>query len=224
MILIGLAEVGLLEEERHAQHALPEIHRALLGGSDDCDVVNALHLCLLHRTLLLVIPLKIVALFQAPERFMPSHPSRGYAASICGASRFISTTHSTTTWSSSERCGAHAENEARSSSLERATPCHRGELMDGTSRLIHRIGLGFRAMMPSSPETINSMNRQLRGSVSDHSRSQKGNDLLREVLGTRIGKDELRNIEEFGRHAGFEERTTRFRQLVLGREPSDSVD
>jgi len=48
VILIRLAKVGLLEEERHAQQALPEIHRALLGGSNDCDVVNALHLRLLH--------------------------------------------------------------------------------------------------------------------------------------------------------------------------------
>jgi hypothetical protein len=50
------------------------------------------------------------------------------------------------------------------------------------------------------------MNRQLRESVSDHSRSPQGNDLLREVLRERlVGKDGLRNIEEFGRHAGFDE-------------------
>ena len=53
VILIGLAEVGLLEEERHTEHALPEIHRALLSGSDDCDMVNALNLCLFHALLLL---------------------------------------------------------------------------------------------------------------------------------------------------------------------------
>src|SRR6516165_4029747 len=48
VILSRIAQVGLFEEERHAQHALPEIHRALPGGSDDCDVVNALHLCRFH--------------------------------------------------------------------------------------------------------------------------------------------------------------------------------
>ena len=48
MQAVRLAKVGLLEDERHAQHALPETHSALLGGSNDCDVVNALHLCLLH--------------------------------------------------------------------------------------------------------------------------------------------------------------------------------
>src|SRR5215813_2346006 len=48
VILIRLAKVGLFEEERHAQHALPEIYRALPGGSYNCDVVNALHLCRFH--------------------------------------------------------------------------------------------------------------------------------------------------------------------------------
>src|SRR6516165_5300780 len=35
VILSRLAKVGLFEEERHAQHTLPEIHCALPGGSDD---------------------------------------------------------------------------------------------------------------------------------------------------------------------------------------------
>src|SRR5690242_17465068 len=51
VILIRLAQVGLLEEERHAQHALPEINRTLLRGSNDGDVVDALYLSLLHGLL-----------------------------------------------------------------------------------------------------------------------------------------------------------------------------
>jgi hypothetical protein len=52
VILIGLSEVGLFENERHAEHALPEIQGALLGGSYDRDVVNTLHLGLSHDELL----------------------------------------------------------------------------------------------------------------------------------------------------------------------------
>src|SRR5262249_35747284 len=47
-----LAEIGLLEEERHTQYALPEIDGTLPGGSDESDVVNALRLCLGHEDLL----------------------------------------------------------------------------------------------------------------------------------------------------------------------------
>jgi hypothetical protein len=48
VILIRLAEVGLLEDERHAQRPLPEIDRALLRRSDDGDVMQALHLYFFH--------------------------------------------------------------------------------------------------------------------------------------------------------------------------------
>src|SRR5215211_793527 len=41
MILVGLAQVGLLEHERHPQRPLPEIDGALLGGPDKGDVVDA---------------------------------------------------------------------------------------------------------------------------------------------------------------------------------------
>ena len=44
VILIRLAKVRLLEDERHAQRTLPEIHGALLRRSDDGDVMNALYL------------------------------------------------------------------------------------------------------------------------------------------------------------------------------------
>ena len=48
MVLVGLAEVRLLEDERHSQHAFPEIDRALLGRTDEGDVVKPLHLDLFH--------------------------------------------------------------------------------------------------------------------------------------------------------------------------------
>ena len=41
-------EVRLLEDERHAEHALPEIDRGLPVGADQGDVVHALRLQLLH--------------------------------------------------------------------------------------------------------------------------------------------------------------------------------
>jgi hypothetical protein len=48
VILVGLAEIGLFEDEGHAERPLPEIDRTLLGRSDQRDVMNALHLHLLH--------------------------------------------------------------------------------------------------------------------------------------------------------------------------------
>src|ERR1043165_3081085 len=48
VILVGLAEIGLLHHERHAEHALPEINRTLARGSDDRRVMDALDLNLLH--------------------------------------------------------------------------------------------------------------------------------------------------------------------------------
>jgi hypothetical protein len=41
-------EVGLLEHERHPEHALPEVDRRLPVGADDRDVVHALALELAH--------------------------------------------------------------------------------------------------------------------------------------------------------------------------------
>ena len=41
-------EVGLLEDERHPEHALPEVDRRLPVGADDRDVVDALALELAH--------------------------------------------------------------------------------------------------------------------------------------------------------------------------------
>jgi hypothetical protein len=52
VVLVGLPQVGLLEDERHPQRALPEIDRALLRRSDDGDVVEPLDLNLLHDALL----------------------------------------------------------------------------------------------------------------------------------------------------------------------------
>jgi hypothetical protein len=50
-VALGLAiEVGLLEHERHAEHALPEVDRRLPAGADDRDVVNALGLELAHQS------------------------------------------------------------------------------------------------------------------------------------------------------------------------------
>ena len=48
MVLVGLAEIRLLEDERHPERALPEVDGALLGRADEGDVMNALHLHLLH--------------------------------------------------------------------------------------------------------------------------------------------------------------------------------
>src|SRR4051794_5370776 len=44
-----VVEVRLLEDERHPEHALPEVDRRLPVGADDRDVVDALALELLHR-------------------------------------------------------------------------------------------------------------------------------------------------------------------------------
>ena len=50
-VALGLVvEVRLLEHERHAEQALPEVDRGLPGGADDRDVVDALALDLPHRT------------------------------------------------------------------------------------------------------------------------------------------------------------------------------
>src|SRR5215469_16140124 len=71
VILIRIAKVGLFKEEWHAQHALPEIHRAPLGRSDDCDVVNALHLCRFHA----FAPQKPCHCFQADWFLCDSNPT-----------------------------------------------------------------------------------------------------------------------------------------------------
>src|SRR4051794_6735143 len=48
-VALGLVvEVGLVEDERHAEHALPEVDRRLPVGADDRDVVHALALDLAH--------------------------------------------------------------------------------------------------------------------------------------------------------------------------------
>src|SRR3954470_8932333 len=49
MALGLVVEVRLLEDERHPEHALPEVDRRLPVGADDGDVVDALALELLHR-------------------------------------------------------------------------------------------------------------------------------------------------------------------------------
>src|SRR6185436_2392251 len=52
MVLVRLAEIRLLEHERHAKHALPEIDGALPGGADDRGVMDTLDLDLRHAELL----------------------------------------------------------------------------------------------------------------------------------------------------------------------------
>ena len=52
MILIGLPKIGLLENERHSQETLPEIHCDLLGRTNNGDVMNPLNLYSLHTRLL----------------------------------------------------------------------------------------------------------------------------------------------------------------------------
>ena len=52
-VALGLVvEVRLLEDERHPEHALPEVDRRLPVGADDRDVVDALALELSHSALL----------------------------------------------------------------------------------------------------------------------------------------------------------------------------
>jgi len=48
-VALGRAiEVGLLEDERHSKHALPEVDRGLPVGPDERDVVATLGLELAH--------------------------------------------------------------------------------------------------------------------------------------------------------------------------------
>jgi hypothetical protein len=44
MPLVRIVEIGLIEDEGHAQHALPEIDRGLAIGAVERDVMHALHL------------------------------------------------------------------------------------------------------------------------------------------------------------------------------------
>src|SRR4029079_10059378 len=44
----GVVALGLLEDERHPEHALPEVDRRLPIGPDDRDVVDTLALELAH--------------------------------------------------------------------------------------------------------------------------------------------------------------------------------
>ena len=46
----GLVEVGLLEDEGHAEHAFPEVDRGPAVRADERDVVHALGLKLLHSS------------------------------------------------------------------------------------------------------------------------------------------------------------------------------
>src|SRR5215211_7201787 len=48
VVLVGGVEIGLFEDERHAEHVLPEIDRSLTIGADQRDVMDALSLKLLH--------------------------------------------------------------------------------------------------------------------------------------------------------------------------------
>src|SRR5208282_721987 len=48
--LARTVEIGLLENEGHAEHALPEVDRRLAIGADQRDVMQTLGLKLLHRT------------------------------------------------------------------------------------------------------------------------------------------------------------------------------
>jgi hypothetical protein len=50
MALRLVVEVRLLEDERHPEHALPEVDRGPAVGADERDVVHALRLELAHRT------------------------------------------------------------------------------------------------------------------------------------------------------------------------------
>ena len=52
MALGLVVEVGLLEDERHSEHALPEVDRRLAAGADEGDVVDGLTLELAHPELL----------------------------------------------------------------------------------------------------------------------------------------------------------------------------
>ena len=48
MTFLRPVEIGLLEDERHAEHAFPELDRGPAVGADKGDVMNALALQLSH--------------------------------------------------------------------------------------------------------------------------------------------------------------------------------
>ena len=61
MVLLGIVEVGLLEHQRHAEHAFPEVDRGLPVGANKRDVMHALRLQFAHRGLSAEIRLDLVA-------------------------------------------------------------------------------------------------------------------------------------------------------------------
>jgi hypothetical protein len=63
-----VVEVGLLEDERHAERALPEVDRGLPAGSDDRDVVDALALEFSHLISVIDEFRLVFAAPQAPRR------------------------------------------------------------------------------------------------------------------------------------------------------------
>ena len=74
-VTLGLVvEIRLLEHERHAEEALPEVDRRLPAGADDRDVVDALALDLPHRT-----PSVAVAVCGNPDSDRPGSVTYGVA-------------------------------------------------------------------------------------------------------------------------------------------------
>src|SRR5271168_1177390 len=69
-----LVEIGLLEHERHAKHALPEIDRCLTVGSRERDVVYTLALELLHGVHLNSIRNTLGLFRAAPPSYLGRHP------------------------------------------------------------------------------------------------------------------------------------------------------
>src|SRR4029077_7499416 len=54
MARLGRIQIGLLKNERHAEHTFPEIDRGLSVRSDERDVMDSLRLNLSHRRHLLL--------------------------------------------------------------------------------------------------------------------------------------------------------------------------
>ena len=71
--LARVVEVRLLEDERHAEHALPEVDRRLPVGADERDVVDALALKLPHRSSPSVAALDELRLVLAALQAAPRH-------------------------------------------------------------------------------------------------------------------------------------------------------
>ena len=55
VVLLGIIQIGLLEHQRHAEHAFPKVDRGLPVGPDERDMMHALRLNALLTTSLILL-------------------------------------------------------------------------------------------------------------------------------------------------------------------------